>query len=602
MSPNVSGVAQCLNPPQPRLMPTTRRPRPTSRQHRPVRRSRQQQSVRRSRSLCAEPAGPADGTASRPCRATGFGGMSPPRSSRSWPGPPPGCCTCPRCGRRPGSPRHRCRRRVRRGHRRPTAGQPDRRRVPDHRRVGVRWSGRGRGPARVPLRSRADRRRQDRPVAAEPCRTRRSGPGLGEHKPGHPRARTRRHQGAVHGQLVRPPGRRGLLHRDAVPPAHHRDDLRAAVRRPDRRPVPAAPGYRFDDENLPTGVSARRTRAAPSRWPTPVRAPTAASSSSCTGTATSTPNYPVFGRVTGGLESSTGGRRRRGQQRRPHRRPRWSSSRSRRAEHINRSAWLTPAALRGPARSAQRCSSASASLVAQRAAVQPQLLEVPPRLPDERPGRHAEQLHDRVAVEVRPDPGQVLLGLQPGDPLLERVVVGGERGGLAPVAGRARRTGSACAAAAAGRRRRSRTGAPPSRSTRPGRTRRSAGAARPARPRRRSRPSGNCSASIRCLVSRAPTTSWWWKLTRPSGPTALVAGLPTSCISAAKRSAKSGPSVLQRDRVAHHRERVLVHVLVLGVLVDLQAQPGQLGQELVGEPGVDQQPQPGHRVGAAASA
>src|SRR4051812_19057007 len=49
-------------------------------------------------------------------------------------------------------------------------------------------------------------------------------------------------------------------------------------------------------------------------------------------------------------------------------------------------------------------------------------------------------------------------------------------------------------------------------------------------------------AFIRCLVSRAPTTSWWWKLTRPSRPTALVAGLPTSCISAAIRRTKSGPS------------------------------------------------------------
>ena len=77
----------------------------------------------------------------------------------------------------------------------------------------------------------------------------------------------------------------------------------------------------------------------------------------------------------------------------------------------------------------------------ERAALQAQLLEVLPGPPDHRPRRYAEQLHDRVAVQVGADPGQVLLGRDPGDPLLQRVVVGGELGRLAPVAGGAVRAG-----------------------------------------------------------------------------------------------------------------------------------------------------------------
>ena len=58
-------------------------------------------------------------------------------------------------------------------------------------------------------------------------------------------------------------------------------------------------------------------------------------------------------------------------------------------------------------------------------------------------------------------------------------------------------------------------------------------------------------------------------------------------------------AVLQPDRVAHHGQRVLVHVLVLGMLVDRELQSGQLGQEPVGEAGIDEQAQRRYRIGAA---
>ena len=113
---------------------------------------------------------------------------------------------------------------------------------------------------------------------------------------------------------------------------------------------------------------------------------------------------------------------------------------------------------------------------------------------------------------------------------------------------------------------------------------------------------GYFSAVIRVLVSFAPTTSWWWKETRPSGSKRRVFGLPMSCSSAASRSVRSGPSVLQVDGLLQHRQGVLVDVLVPVVLVALQPQGGQLGQHPVGEPGLDQQPQSLARVVGRAAA
>ena len=98
---------------------------------------------------------------------------------------------------------------------------------------------------------------------------------------------------------------------------------------------------------------------------------------------------------------------------------------------------------------------------------------------------------------------------------------------------------------------------------------------------------GNRSAFIRAAASLAPTTSWWWNETPPPGSNRRVLGLPMSCSSAARRSTRSGcPRLLQLDRLLEHGQGVLVDVLVPVVLVDLQAQPRQLGQHLLGEPGL----------------
>src|SRR4051812_24547243 len=70
-------------------------------------------------------------------------------------------------------------------------------------------------------------------------------------------------------------------------------------------------------------------------------------------------------------------------------------------------------------------------------AVQTKLLEVPPCLADERPRRQPEELHDLVAVQVRPDPGEILLGRDSRDPLFQLVVGALQRRGLALVARRA---------------------------------------------------------------------------------------------------------------------------------------------------------------------
>ena len=89
---------------------------------------------------------------------------------------------------------------------------------------------------------------------------------------------------------------------------------------------------------------------------------------------------------------------------------------------------------------------------------------------------------------------------------------------------------------------------------------------------------------------RAPTTSWWWKLT-PPGPTERVFGLPMSCRSAARRTRSSG-RVLRDDR-----DRVREHVLVLMDRVLLELHGVELGEELVGQAGAAEEPQPGRRVG-----
>ncbi len=72
-----------------------------------------------------------------------------------------------------------------------------------------------------------------------------------------------------------------------------------------------------------------------------------------------------------------------------------------------------------------------------RAAVQTELHQVLERLPDDRPGRDAEVLHDLLAVERWPHRVQVLLLGQPSDPLLQVVLQRRELLGLEPVLRRA---------------------------------------------------------------------------------------------------------------------------------------------------------------------
>src|SRR5699024_1836328 len=65
----------------------------------------------------------------------------------------------------------------------------------------------------------------------------------------------------------------------------------------------------------------------------------------------------------------------------------------------------------------------------QRPAVQADVLEVRPGTADVRAGLEVEQPHDLVAVEVRPDAGEVLLLLDLRDPVLQRIVGGLQPGG-----------------------------------------------------------------------------------------------------------------------------------------------------------------------------
>ena len=89
--------------------------------------------------------------------------------------------------------------------------------------------------------------------------------------------------------------------------------------------------------------------------------------------------------------------------------------------------------------------------------------------------------------------------------------------------------------------------------------------------------------------------SWWRKLTAPPGSKRRVAGLPTSCISAANRSTKSGAgngavgARFQGRGLLQDLQGVLVDVLVPVVLVGFQPQGGDLGQHELGQAGVHQQ-------------
>ena len=62
------------------------------------------------------------------------------------------------------------------------------------------------------------------------------------------------------------------------------------------------------------------------------------------------------------------------------------------------------------------------------------------------------------------------------------------------------------------------------------------------------------------------------------------------------RKSKSAAGRSRRSDVLDDGDRVGEHVLVAVDRVLLEPQRRQLGQELLGEPGVDEEPQPGRRV------
>src|SRR5690606_13158523 len=72
-------------------------------------------------------------------------------------------------------------------------------------------------------------------------------------------------------------------------------------------------------------------------------------------------------------------------------------------------------------------------VLTERSVLHAQAEQEPVRLADDGTGRDAEDLHDLLAVEVRPDLGQLLLPGELGDPLLEVVVGRGQAHRLATV-------------------------------------------------------------------------------------------------------------------------------------------------------------------------
>ena len=95
---------------------------------------------------------------------------------------------------------------------------------------------------------------------------------------------------------------------------------------------------------------------------------------------------------------------------------------------------------------------------------------------------------------------------------------------------------------------------------------------------------GYCSARSRSSVMRAPTTSWWWKLTPPCRERARLR-LADVVEQRGEAHDQLGP------RVAHDRDRVREHVLVGVDRVLLEPHRVELGQELVGELGLAEEPE-----------
>ena len=96
----------------------------------------------------------------------------------------------------------------------------------------------------------------------------------------------------------------------------------------------------------------------------------------------------------------------------------------------------------------------------------------------------------------------------------------------------------------------------------------------------------------------APTTSWWWKLTPPSGFVLAGGGLADVVQQRRPAQHQVGTFVLQGDRLPQHGQRMLVDVLVLVVLVDRHLHAADLGQHHLAHPGLHHQLDTGDRIGA----
>ena len=106
-------------------------------------------------------------------------------------------------------------------------------------------------------------------------------------------------------------------------------------------------------------------------------------------------------------------------------------------------------------------------------------------------------------------------------------------------------------------------------------------------------------AVIRLRVMRAPTASWWWKVVPL--PSQVAPGPRLADVVEQRRQPRQaevvrGRPLGRRGDVLHDRDRVRQHVLVPVDRVVFEPHRRQLGKELVGEPGLDEEPQPGRRM------
>ncbi len=248
-----------------------------------------------------------------------------------------------------------------------------------------------------------------------------------------------------------------------------------------------------------------------------------------------------------------------------------------------------------PSRRAQSSSAASAASRSSGPALQPQLLEVGPGAPDHRARRHPEQRHDRVAVQVRPHPGQVLRRRDLGDPRFQVVVGALQRPAPVRVAGRAIRADQL---------------------VQPGQQLGGVGdvpAHRGIGPL-----AGPVTVKAQVQVGqRGNVVDQRLRHAQLAQPLADQLGTDHLVMMEAHPGTGLEPAgrrfadvVQQRrqpegevravgllgDRLIQHRQGVLVHVLVLKVLVPLQPQRRQLRQHPIGQPGVGEQRETGPRI------